>query len=66
MSDVTARVSQAAGEPVSSIAGVATAPIARRAPAGAGFAPVAWARANLFNSWLSSAVTILLAYLIVR
>ncbi len=66
MSDVTARVSQAAGEPVSSIAGVPATPIARRAPAGAGFAPVAWARANLFNSWLSSAVTILLAYLVVR
>ncbi|HEY0204799.1 MAG TPA: amino acid ABC transporter permease [Acetobacteraceae bacterium] len=66
MSEVTARVSQAAGEPVPSIAGVAAAPIVRSAPAGGGFAPVAWARANLFNSWLSSAVTILLAYLIVR
>ena len=66
MSQTTARVSEAAGEPVPSIAGVATAPIVRRAPAGAGFAPVAWARANLFNSWLSSAVTVLLAYLIVR
>ena len=66
MSQTSARVSEAAGEPVPSIAGVAAAPIARRAPAGAGFAPVAWARANLFNSWLSSAVTILLAYLIVR
>jgi general L-amino acid transport system permease protein len=66
MSQSTARVSEAAGEPVPSIAGVAAAPIARSAPAGAGFAPVAWARANLFNSWLSSAVTILLAYLIVR
>ena len=67
MSQSTARVSEAAGEPVPSIAGVVAAPtIARRAPAGAGFAPVAWARANLFNSWLSSAVTILLGYLIVR
>ena len=66
MSEVTAQVSQAAGEPVPSIAGVAAAPIARSAPAGGGFAPVAWARANLFNSWLSGAVTILLAYLIVR
>jgi general L-amino acid transport system permease protein len=66
MSEVTARVSEAAGEPVPSLAGVAAAPIVRRAPAGAGFAPVAWARANLFNSWLSSAVTVLLAYLIVR
>jgi len=68
MSEVTARVSEAAGEPVPSLAGVATAPVytERRAPAGAGFAPVAWARANLFNSWLSSAVTVLLLYLIVR
>ncbi len=68
MSEVTARVSEAAGEPVPSLAGVAAAPAftERRAPAGAGFAPVAWARANLFNSWLSSAVTVLLAYLIVR
>ena len=66
MSEVTARVSEAAGEPVPSIAGVATAPIARRVPAGPALTPVAWARANLFNSWLSSAVTILLAYLIVR
>ncbi len=66
MSETTARVSEAAGEPVSSIAGVAAAPITRRAPTGAGFAPVAWARANLFSSWLSSAVTILLLYLIVK
>ncbi len=28
--------------------------------------PVAWVRANLFNNWLSTAVTLLLAYLIVR
>ena len=66
MSEVTARVSEAAGEPVPSIAGIAAAPITRGAPMGAGFAPVAWARTNLFNSWLSSAVTLLLAYLIVR
>ena len=66
MSQTTARISEAAGEPVPSIAGVAAAPVTRRAPAGAGFAPVAWARANLFNSWLSSAVTVLLLYLIAK
>ena len=63
---VTAGVSEAAGEPVPSLAGVPAAPIVRRPPLGAGLGPVGWARVNLFNSWLSSAVTILLAYLIVR
>ena len=28
--------------------------------------PLAWARANLFSSWVSTAVTLLLAYLVVR
>ena len=66
MSKSTAGLSEAAGEPVPALAGVAAAPITRRVPAGAGFAPSAWARANLFNSWLSSAVTILLIYLIAK
>jgi general L-amino acid transport system permease protein len=41
------------------------APEARKAPlltAG----PLAWARANLFSSWLSGAVTLVLAYLVIR
>ncbi len=28
--------------------------------------PLAWLRANLFNSWLSTAITLLIAYLLVR
>jgi general L-amino acid transport system permease protein len=30
------------------------------------YGPVAWLRANLFNSWISTAVTLALAYLVVR
>jgi general L-amino acid transport system permease protein len=41
-----------------------TAP--RSAPPVAATGAMAWARANLFSSWLSTAVTLLLAYLIVR
>ena len=63
---ITAGVSEAAGEPVPSLAGVAAAPVVRRPPAGAGLGPVGWARTNLFNSWLSFAITILLIYLIAR
>ena len=61
-----AGVSEAAGEPVPSVAGTAAVPIIRNAPAGAGLGPVGWARANLFNSWWSSAVTLLLAYFLVK
>ena len=39
---------------------------ARRAPPIATTGVVAWARQNLFSSWLSTAVTLLLGYLIVR
>jgi general L-amino acid transport system permease protein len=39
---------------------------ARRAPPIATTGIVAWARMNLFSGWLSTAVTLLLAYLIVR
>ena len=67
MSEVTARLTQTAGEPVPSLAGIAAAPAPDRAsPAAASFAPVAWARANLFSGWLSTAVTLALIYLIVR
>ncbi len=69
MSQTTARLSEAAGEPVPAIAGVAAAPTTpgpRDRPAAAAFAPVAWARANLFNSWISTAVTLALIYLIAR
>ncbi|MBC7801889.1 MAG: amino acid ABC transporter permease [Gemmatimonadaceae bacterium] len=40
--------------------------IDRDRPATAASGPVAWARANLFNGWLSTAVTLALIYLIVR
>ena len=36
-----------------------------RPPAGV-VGPVAWLRANLFGSWWSTAVTLLLGYLIIR
>ena len=47
--------------------GAATVPDAapRKAPVSQ-VGPVAWLRANLFSSWLSTAVTLLLAYLIIR
>ncbi len=43
------------------------APIdARDRPPSSVYGPVAWMRANLFNGWLSSGVTILFGYLIIR
>jgi general L-amino acid transport system permease protein len=41
------------------------APSRERPPASV-VGPIAWMRANLFNSWLSGAVTLLLGYLILR
>ncbi len=38
----------------------------REQPPALVYGPIAWLRANLFNSWLSTAVTLALAYLIVR
>ena len=37
-----------------------------RSPPPLSVGPLAWARANLFSGWLSTAVTLLLAYLLVR
>jgi general L-amino acid transport system permease protein len=54
MSDIT--LTSAAGAPE-------TAP--RKAPLSQA-GPVAWLRANLFSSWISTAVTLVLAYLIIR
>jgi general L-amino acid transport system permease protein len=49
------------------IATADAAPVpARTQPATAMVGPVAWARANLFNSWWSTAVTLVLLYLILR
>ena len=67
MSETTARLSGAAGEPVPSIAGIAAVPIAVRPPpltAGAG--PLGWARVNLFNSIPSAIVSVVLGVLILR
>ncbi len=66
MSQTTAQLSEAAGDPVPAIAGVAAAPIATRPPPGvASTGPIGWARQNLFGSILSSVVTLVLAYLLV-
>ena len=60
-------VMRAAADPVPSIAGTpGIAPTVRAPAAIRGRSPVAWARANLFNSWLNTAVTLALLYLIVR
>ncbi|CAH2600490.1 putative ABC transporter membrane subunit YhdY [Rhodovastum atsumiense] len=51
----------------SAVTGTVPVPTTARArpPVGT-VGPVAWLRANLFNSWWSSAITILLGYLLVR
>ena len=59
-----AEITKTVGEPVSAAAGVATITRARPEMGSAG--PVAWARANLFSGWLSTAVTLALGYLIIR
>src|ERR1700686_3374551 len=59
MSDATAKI--AIG---TSVAGVPEA--APRNPAPLARGPVGWLRANLFSSWLSSAITLLLAFLMLR
>src|SRR3954447_23168787 len=63
----TAQLSEAARDPVPSIAGIPAAPVATRPPpltAGAG--PLGWARMNLFNSIPSTAVTLVLLYFILK
>ncbi len=52
-------------EAVPALAGVAAAAVRAR-PTVASTGPVAWARANLFSGWLSTAVTLALGYLIIR
>ena len=65
MSNTTAQLGEAAGDPVSSIAGIAAAPIVVRAPPGlVSTGPVGWARQNLFGSIPSAIVTIVLVVLI--
>jgi general L-amino acid transport system permease protein len=54
-------------DPVPAAAGETALPvIARAQPIGVAGGPIMWARANLFNSWFSTAVTLVLLYLIVR
>lgn len=45
---------------------VNTATASRAAPSMLALGPIAWARANLFNSWVSSAVTLLLGYVCLK
>lgn len=65
MSHTTAQISESAGDPVPSLAGIAAAPVAVRAPPGvASSGPIGWARKNLFGSIASTVVTLLLVYLL--
>jgi general L-amino acid transport system permease protein len=59
---VTAQV-----DPVPSVAGATATPLAERErPPARVSAPWTWARRNLFGSWISTAITLVLGYLIVR
>ena len=54
-------------EPVPALAGRATQPLPARArPVVASGGPLGWLRANLFSGWWSTAVTLLLGYLLLR
>ena len=53
-------------DPVSSVAGMPGRAPARHRPPVSSLGPVAWARTNLFGGWLSTAVTLALAYVMVR
>lgn len=62
---------EAAADPVPALAGETAAPAPppaaiRERPRAPDVGPIAWLRANLFNTWWSSAVTLLIAYLIIR
>ena len=66
MSNTTAQLSEAAGDPVPSLAGMPAAPITLRPPPSrVGTGPVGWARQNLFGSVTSTVVTLVLGYLLV-
>jgi general L-amino acid transport system permease protein len=54
-------------DPVPSIAGATATPLQARAQPTIGMVgPLGWARANLFNSWWSTAVSLVLLYIILR
>jgi general L-amino acid transport system permease protein len=62
---------ETAADPVPALAGAVAAPLPppatlRERPGIAAVGPVAWLRANLFTGWVSSALTLVLAYLIIR
>ncbi len=65
MSQSTAELSEAARDPVPSIAGIPAAPITRPPPGIAASGPLGWARQNLFGSVSSTIVTLLLGLLLV-
>jgi len=46
--------------------GVGFEPPARRSAPSTSLGPISWLRANLFSSWASTAVTLVLAYLLIR
>ena len=64
MSHTTAELSQQAGDPVPSLAGMATAPVVRAPPGRVGMGPAGWARQNLFGSIPSSVLTVILIVLL--
>ncbi len=68
MSQTTARLSEAAGEPVPAIAGIAAAPAmdSRPPPGRVSAGPLGWMRQNLFGSIPSAIATVLLAVLLVN
>ncbi|WP_114374379.1 amino acid ABC transporter permease [Elioraea thermophila] len=51
--------------PSAEAATLGAAPAIERRPPSFALGPIAWLRANLFSSWLSTAVTLLLAYFLV-
>src|SRR5689334_11743658 len=54
-------------DPVPALAGATSAPLAaRERPPASVYGPWAWARLNLFGAWWSTAITLLLGYLVIR
>ena len=51
--------------PAAEAATLGAAPVRERSPPSFAVGPLVWLRANLFSSWLSTAVTLLLAYFLI-
>ena len=67
MSQSTAQLSEAARDPVPSLAGIPSAPAPfRPPPLTAGVGMLGWSRVNLFNSIPSTAITLVLIYFILK